>query len=145
VYRVKLKDNRITVQCNLLGNGRIKFISAIYDTGAKYSCFCASNVYSAIKENNMLNKETKIISGFVGGEAAKFYRIPVDRLAVGNIDLGQQHIWITFDENVTTNVIGYDIISQVARTSLLKSGEECFFSTNEELFQYVVEKVKRGA
>ena len=137
MYKVKLNDNRIVVQCNVLRNGKVKFIGAVYDTGAKYSCFRAAYISTGMTENDFLDKEEKLLSGFVKSSASKFYRLQVDRFAVGNIDLGTQDIWITFDERVTSNVVGYDIISQVTRASLANSGEECFFSSNIELKQYI--------
>ena len=111
MYSVKLKDNRITVQCNMLKSGKLKFIRAVYDTGAKYSCFRASYISSYLNEESLTGHEEKLLAGFVGTVASKFYQFHVERLALGNVDLGAQEIWITFDENVTTNVIGYDILS----------------------------------
>ena len=137
MYSVKLKDNRITVQCNMLKSGKLKFIRAVYDTGAKYSCFRASYISSYLTEEDLTGHEEKLLAGFVGTAASKFYQLHVERLALGNVDLGAQEIWITFDENVTTNVIGYDILCQVTRASLANSGEELFFTSYSELKQYV--------
>ena len=95
------KDNRITVKCNLLKNKRIKFIEAVYDTGAKYTCFRASFIDSTLKEDDFQNIECKYLSGFVGNQASVFYKYEVDRLAFGNIDLGRRHVWITFNTEVT--------------------------------------------
>ena len=138
---MKLKDNRITVQCNILKTGKLKFIRAVYDTGAKYSCFRAAYISSSLCEEDVMGNEEKLLAGFVGVMASKFYRFNVDRLALGNVDLGTQDIWITFDENVTTNVIGYDILSQVTRASLANSGEELFFTSYSELKQYIESKI----
>lgn len=88
-----------------------------------------------------MGNEEKLLAGFVGVMASKFYRFNVDRLALGNVDLGTQDIWITFDENVTTNVVGYDILSQVTRASLANSGEELFFTSYSELKQYIESKI----
>ena len=141
MYSVKLKDNRITVQCNMLKSGKLKFIRAVYDTGAKYSCFRASYISSYLNEESLTGHEEKLLAGFVGTVASKFYQFHVERLALGNVDLGAQEIWITFDENVTTNVIGYDILSQVTRASLAHSGVELFFSSYDEFKQYIESKI----
>ena len=138
---MKLKDNRITVQCNIIKNGKLKFIRAVYDTGAKYSCFRASYISSDLNEKELMGHDEKLLAGFVGTTASKFYQFHVERLALGNVDLGAQEIWITFDENVTTNVIGYDILSQVTRASLAHSGVELFFSSYDELKQYIESKI----
>ena len=137
MYSVKLKDNRITVQCNVIKNKKIKFIRAVYDTGAKYSCFRASYIDSSRSEDEFVGHEKKLLAGFVGATASKFYRFHVDRLALGNVDLGAQDVWVTFDENVTTNVIGYDVLGQVTRASFANSAVEMFFSSNLELKQYI--------
>ena len=138
---MKLRDNRITVQCNIIKNEKLKFIRAVYDTGAKYSCFRASYISSSLNEEEMMGHDEKLLAGFVGTAASKFYQFHVDRLALGNVDLGAQDIWITFDENVTTNVIGYDILSQVTRASMANSGEELFFSSYSELKKYIDLKI----
>ena len=39
MYYASLDDNRVIVQCNIANNGRMRFISAIYDTGARFTCF----------------------------------------------------------------------------------------------------------
>ena len=141
MYSVKLKDNRITVQCNMLRSGKLKFIRAVYDTGAKYSCFRASYIDSTLKENDLTGQEEKLLAGFVGTTASKFYRFHVDKFALGNVDLGAQDIWITFDENVITNVVGYDVLTQVTRASFANSGEELFFTSCLELKQYIESKI----
>ena len=141
MYSVKLKDNRITVQCNMLNSGKLKFIRAVYDTGAKYSCFRASYINSSMTEEEIIGNEEKLLAGFVGTTASKFYRFYVERFALGNVDLGAQDIWITFDENVTTNVVGYDILSQVTRASLANSDEELFFSSYSELKEYIESRI----
>ena len=91
---MKLKDNRITVQCNILKTGKLKFIRAVYDTGAKYSCFRAAYISSSLCEEDVMGNEEKLLAGFVGVMASKFYRFNVDRLALGNVDLGTQDIWM---------------------------------------------------
>ena len=65
MYSVKLKDNRITVQCNVLKDGKLKFIRAVYDTGAKYSCFRASYISSSLTEDEFIGHEEKLLAGFV--------------------------------------------------------------------------------
>lgn len=39
------------------------------------------------------------------------------QFTIGNIDLGKQDIWITFDERVTDTVLGMDILQQVIFTA----------------------------
>jgi len=54
-----------------------------------------------------------LVGGFVEGEYLKFYRLPLRQFTVGNIDLGEQDIWITFDEKITDIILGMDILKQI--------------------------------
>ena len=60
-----------------------------------------------------MNYETKIIGWLVSGSAVKFYKYPLKQFTIGNIDMGKQDIWITFDERVTDVVLGMDILKQI--------------------------------
>lgn len=137
MYSANLDDNRVTVQCNILNDHRLKFIDAIYDTGARYTCFQAYLLDSNLLEDGFSDYESKLLSGFVGNDASRFYRFPIERFAFGNIDIGKQDIWITFDERVTSNVVGYDIIKQITRASIAGSDRECFFMNVSELKDYI--------
>lgn len=139
MYSANLDNNRVTVQCNVLNNKRMKFIDAIYDTGARYTCFQAYLLDSALEENSCTLLESKCLSGFVGDDVSKFYRYSVEKFAFGNIDLGKQDVWITFDDRVTSNVVGYDIIKQLTRASIGGSDKEVFFSGLAELKAYVLQ------
>ena len=35
------------------------------------------------------------------------------QFTIGNIDLGKQNLWITFDQRVTDTVLGMDILQQI--------------------------------
>ncbi len=136
MYYASLDDNRVIVQCNIANNGRMRFISAIYDTGARYTCFRASTLNSMLKEESCQGSETKMLGGFIGSGFSKFYKYEVEKFAFGTIDLGKQDVWITFDEAVTSNVVGDDIIKQVNRLSFAGEGKEYFFGDRSELLEY---------
>ena len=138
MYCVNLQDNRIVVSCNILNEGKIRFLSVTYDTGARYSCFRADLLSGALKETDCAHAETKYLTGFIGEEASLFYKYRVDKFAFGNIDLGEQSIWITFDDRVTANLVGYDIIRQISRVSIGLSDKENFFASCEELRDYIL-------
>ena len=137
MYSVNSTYNRVTIQCNILKDNRIKFIEAVYDTGARYTCFHASFINSSLKEEDFKQSECKALSGFVGNQASLFYKYSVDRFAFGNIDLSNQYIWITFDPEVTSNVVGLDIIRQLTRLSIKDTDKVGFFDSIDELKQYV--------
>ena len=138
MYCVNLQDNRVVVKCNVIYDERMKFLSAVYDTGARYTCFRANILNAALHESDFRDAESKFLTGFVGDEASKFYRCTVERFAFGNIDLGQQDVWITFDPRVTTNLVGYDVIRQLTRASIGASDRENFFASEEELKDFVM-------
>lgn len=137
MYCANLEDNRVIVQCNIVNLRRMRFVSAIYDTGARYTCFRASTLSVALQEESCLGNETKMLGGFIGSEFSKFYKFEVEKFAFGTIDIGKQAVWITFDEAVTSNVVGYDIIKQVNRLSFAGEGKEYFFGDRSELLEYV--------
>ena len=43
----------------------------------------------------------------------KFYRHRLKQFTIGNIDMGEQDIWVTFDDRVTDTVLGMDVLQQV--------------------------------
>ncbi len=137
MYYANLQDNRVVVRCAVLSEKRIKFISAVYDTGARYTCFCANILNPGLSESDLTGSETKNLAGFISDDASKFYKYDVEQFSFGNIVLGNQTIWITFDERVTTNLVGYDIIRQISRTSIANTDIEYFFATEDELKTYI--------
>ncbi len=42
-----------------------------------------------------------------------FYRCSLKQFTIGNINIGEQDIWITFGKRVTDTVLGMDIPKQV--------------------------------
>ena len=40
-------------------------------------------------------------------------RIGEVQFTIGNIDMGEQDIWITFDERITDIILGMDILKQI--------------------------------
>ena len=138
MYYANLRNNRVVVKCTVLNGEKIKFVSAVYDTGARYSCFSANIIDHSLSEKDVEGAEYKMLAGFIGEEASKFYKYEVQQFAFGNIPLGNQSIWITFDEKVTTNLVGYDIIRQISRMSPANSDKEYFFPSQEEMKEFIV-------
>ena len=64
-----------------------------------------------------MNNEIKLIGGFVKGLPVKFYKYSLNQFTIGNIDLGEQSLWITFDEMITDTVLGMDILQQIIFTA----------------------------
>lgn len=49
----------------------------------------------------------------VDGVSVRFYKHHLQQFTIGNIDMGEQDIWITFDKRVTDIILGMDILKQV--------------------------------
>jgi hypothetical protein len=64
-------------------------------------------------EEDISSCETKIIRGVIEGESVKLYKYCLKQFTVGNINMGEQDIWITFDKRVTDTVLGMDILQKV--------------------------------
>jgi len=85
----------------------------VVDTGAKFTCCNYKVIDGQMKEKELLDCEERIIGGLVKGQFLKFYRLPLRQFTIGNIDMGQQNIWITFDERITDIILGMDILKQI--------------------------------
>lgn len=68
-------------------------------------------------EKDLKGSEVKLLGGFVKGLPVKFYRCNLTQFTIGNIDMGEQDIWITFDKRVTDTVLGMDILQQIIFTA----------------------------
>ena len=143
MYSMKLNsDMRYVVTC-IVNNKDASpaLVDAIFDTGAKYTCYKAETIDSHIVESRLRNNKTKFIGGFVDGSnnknAAKFYKFDVMQYVIGGIDLGRQQIWVTFDNRVSDNVIGMDMLQKL---NFLQHTQEglTLFKNWEELSRYVL-------
>ena len=112
MYSTNIKDNRYLVKCITLLE-QTQILKFIVDTGAKFTCCNYTSVGFEISEENFAGNETKFLGGFVKGAPVKFYKCRMRQFAIGNIDMGVQDIWITFDDRVTDAVLGMDILQQV--------------------------------
>lgn len=127
MYNILHEDNRYISDC-VLSNGNIQETSVlklVIDTGARFTCIKAQALWRLFKEVTeqqlIVNKCPFItIGGFVNGDidAFKFrvYKYTVKQFTVGNIDLGTQTIGVYFDNRVSDNVIGMDILSKLNYT-----------------------------
>lgn len=112
MYTVKVKDDRMIVTCiyNDVINEPAIF-KAVFDTGAKYTVIRASSISDELCEESFVSNECKYLSGIVNGVIFKIYKV---HLKLHKIDIKEQDIWVTFDENVGNDILGMDIISKVA-------------------------------
>lgn len=116
MYSTNIRDNRYLVKCiTLLEQAQI--VKFIVDTGAKFTCCNYTVVGLGICEENITESETKFLGGLVKGAPVKFYKCRMKQFTIGNIDMGEQDIWVTFDDRVTDTVLGMDILQQVVFTA----------------------------
>lgn len=116
MYSTSLKDERFIVDgITVLEKTRI--IQFVVDTGAMFTCCNYTAFASELHEEALAGSETKFFGGLVKGAPVKFYKCRMKQFTVGNIDMGEQDIWITFDNRVTDTVLGMDILQQVIFTA----------------------------
>lgn len=114
MYSTKLRCDRYLADCLALSNaGEVIIDKFVVDTGAKYTCCSYRIIDSALREEKVADWEVKYVGGFVQGEIVQFYKYPLRQFAVGNIDMGKQSIWLTFDERITDIILGMDILKQI--------------------------------
>lgn len=93
--------------------GAINANKFIIDTGAKFTCCNYGFIDKSMRESDLSGCDTKLIGGLIKGEFVKFYCYRLKQFSIGNIDMNEQSIWITFDPRVTDIVLGMDILKQV--------------------------------
>lgn len=116
MYSTNINDNRYVIQCILVHDDTC-VRQFIVDTGARFTCCYYAVVDLDLHEEKIAAKEAKTLGGFVQGVSVIFYRLHLKQFTIGNIDMGEQDIWVTFDERVTDTVLGMDILQQVIFTA----------------------------
>ena len=116
VYSSRLNDNLRYVIASIVNQRTVSFVDAIVDTGAMFTCFKAKLAEPTLVESDLKNNESKYIGGFASSKTSnviKVYKYKVKQFTIGNIDLGKQDIWITFDSRVKGNLLGMDILKKI--------------------------------
>ena len=116
MYNTNMMNNRYVVRC-LRVSTDVKAINFIVDTGAKFSCCNYELINGNLEEKELSGNKIKWIGGFVKGDGVKFYQYRLKQFTIGNIDMGIQDIWITFDERVTDTVLGMDMLQKIIFTA----------------------------
>ena len=114
MYSTKLRpdNDRYIAKCIVNASGP-KVIDFVVDTGAKYTCCNYLSIDPRLIESDYTEKEYKLLGGIIEGEVLKVYRYNAPQFTIGTVDMGQQSIWITFDERATDDVIGMDILKKI--------------------------------
>lgn len=112
VYSTNIKDNRCIVDC-LVVSRKVSMEKFVVDTGTKFTCCSYKVIDGQLKEKELCDCEERYIGGLVEGHFLKFYKLQLGQFTIGNIDMNQQNIWITFDERITDIILGMDILKQI--------------------------------
>ena len=135
-------DLRYIVTC-ITNDGKISLLDTIVDMGARRTCYQARLIDSSLSESQFVGKPYKLIGGFIGGREVKntvcFYEYRLQQFTIGNIDMGEQTIWITFDDRIQDNVLGMDILHSVCMLQYADENELYFFNDKSELKSFVVQ------
>ena len=112
MYSTSIRNNKCLAECIIVSSD-VNMIKFIVDTGAMFTC-CNSKTFDIhLHEKDMTDSEIKLLGGFVKGSFVKFYKHRMKQFTIGNVDMGEQDIWLTFDERVTDTVLGMDILQQI--------------------------------
>lgn len=136
VFSTKCDNLRYVVTC-IINQDAINLVDTIVDTGAMYTCYKAELINEELKEEGFLEADMRYIGGFVEGSnadrAVKFYEYEVAQFTIGTVDLGKQKIWVTFDDRISDNVLGMDMLHKTAFLQFEKSNRLYFFNDRMEL------------
>ena len=133
-------DNRYIIVC-IANETSVAVVDTIVDTGAMRTCYMASDIDPDLTEDQVSNNPQKTILGFTDVESPEngilFYQYPVKQFTIGNIDLGKQDIWITFDERISDNLLGLDILQHITFLQIADSHKLSFFEDMDDFNKYV--------
>ena len=95
-----------------------------------------------LSEKDFADAACKHLTGFVSGrnttkDSVKFYDYRINQFTIGNINLGEQNIWITFDDRIKDNVLGLDLLQKICLLQFNDTQELLFFKDKQELLEYV--------
>ncbi|MBR2215549.1 MAG: retropepsin-like domain-containing protein [Selenomonadaceae bacterium] len=127
----------------------IIMVDAVVDTGARYTCFRANTINPMLLEKDFIHLPHRDFGGFVDGknktQQMRFYQYHLKQFTIGNIDMGVQDIWITFDTRISDNVLGMDILQSIDFLQYRNTGRIIFFQNKAELVKYVTNDTKYEA
>lgn len=135
MYSTKLVKNRFKIICIALVN-QVSGLELVVDTGARYTCCNYKFIDTSLREDDFVNCEKKELTGFVKGKSLIFYKYHVRQFTIGNIDIGSQDIWITFDDLIGDAVLGMDLLSKISFLHIENISKLLFFKDTAELYQF---------
>ncbi|MCM1154119.1 MAG: retropepsin-like domain-containing protein [Ruminococcus flavefaciens] len=140
MYSTNIEDDRCLVDCLMVSND-VSIEKFVIDTGAKFTCCSYQAIDSRLKEEQVSDSEIKLIGGIVKGEYLKFYKFQLTQFTIGNIDMGMQDIWITFDKRITDIILGMDILKQIVMIMNPYNQTICFCKDVDDYNNFELEAV----
>lgn len=138
----KLVRDRITISC-IFNRGESKrvLLRPIFDTGAMYTLLRADRLGRNLSKSNLDIVDRKMITGFAKDRPFEIYKIKVLQLTVANISLEGQYVWVTFDDSVSDDVIGFDILKSLSFFYSNTDSTIHIFRTFKDMQDYMVKDV----
>ena len=140
MYSIDVENNRALIQCNFRdSNSKFVRFSALYDTGAQISVFTAVSIDPDLSEDDFKESRTTNLKGLINDDDLSIvgYSCKIPDFYFGNIHISYVDALITFDERVTDNLVGMDVINRITRLGIANTDKILFFKDYQELSEYV--------
>lgn len=133
MYTLGLKKNRYSQFCTIMSEYLkpvVKTTSFLVDTGACYTSCTSESIDVNLRESDFAGKLKPVMFGGYGTIAGTVhYEYKVNNFLVGNIDLGEQVVYVTFDKKIDTNLLGIDLLQKLTLFQL-KDSERLLIADN---------------
>lgn len=136
MFSIDLSDDRFFANC-MVNHNMPRIRRFVVDTGAKYTCCSYYYVNPLLNESDFAQEETKFLGGFVANVGMKFYKCKIKQFTVGTVDLGEQDIWITFDDRIADSLLGMDVLKKILYLNEPDNSQLIIYSNNDELYNYI--------
>ena len=136
MYTKSKSKNKYIVECMILSEFP-RIVSFMVDTGATYTCCSAANIDTSFREEIFKGHEFRIFGGIVPNIGIKFYKYHAKQFTIGTVDSGERDIWITFDKMATLDLLGIDILQDIAYFHNPQKKELYFYQDLEEMQNHI--------
>ena len=101
--------------CRIVTTAHSTVLGFIADTGAHYSVIPASElgIPKGLEAKFLKGRRRVRFQGLIPSEPIYAYAYAVDRFIIGNVNLGTQTVWVSFDPRISNLLLGMDILQHV--------------------------------
>ena len=139
MFEINLERNRLLATCIVFQYQKPSIFPLIFDTGAIYTVIRAKNLGRNLKESDFQHFETKTLSGVVSGGYFNVYKLSVTQFNIGGINLGQQDIWVSFND-LSDDVLGLDLLGTIAFMYNNMDNRLTIFNNYYELKNFILQE-----